>query len=936
VAAARPDAHLYWPMIGKYVGHEAMIEYIRIGDWTLNQGWFQPLSFNGSSIAVSVGPEHFWLNATVQFAFFGNLSDREWQPVVNGLSYKDKCDTRYDGHFYNLAPDPLQGGRMPFGERMSTTGVSYHGPYWVCNTIMNSCTGAYAQFASVTECLMYFSELPIVDPKCAVTGQYGMGASQRCKLIHLFMIETSPEVHCAHVGSRYELDSNGARKCYPEQCVQSPVETTSLASTSTLTTTPTASAITSTASNLTETSSPESWTERCLGLLWPLYLHDYSDCLSKGAACLEVMRRAVANDCGCHPLLQPFVASFDQQDLENIGVIDGITCPEVSSISDRGCVGKTDAEILGQRLALFLNETRAFITIGEDIDETLVAAARPDAHLYWPMIGKYVGHEAMIEYIRIGDWTLNQGWFQPLSFNGSSIAVSVGPEHFWLNATVQFAFFGNLSDREWQPVVNGLSYKDKCDTRYDGHFYNLAPDPLQGGRMPFGERMSTTGVSYHGPYWVCNTIMNSCTGAYAQFASVTECLMYFSELPIVDPKCAVTGQYGMGASQRCKLIHLFMIETSPEVHCAHVGSRYELDSNGARKCYPEQCVQWPVETTIQSLPTTTLAPTSSTALTTSSTSNRQCSSWCSSVQDWRKCEWQNCNGCTECAEFVVKPQCRFWCYLYPSGQQQRTCTWSKCGSCPFCTLAISSTTTKSIGFTTTTATPTPTTSIFLSTTIPGTQGSTVTTTTSTLSTTTATPILPSTSLSSTQSSTVTTITDVHYTTAPTLSTSILLSTTRTSTQSSTVTTIVTTSTSTARGKCDLYCEHLTWSPCFWSNCKGCTRCATPTTTTTQDRRRRRRRKNAPSPTNKCESWCHSSDWSLGDYKCGWSSCSGCTPCIGPQETTTTTTTATSIEYPCWSVCSMFTVTVSKCQFSMCSGCTACIQTTTVLEGILLP
>jgi hypothetical protein len=36
------------------------------------------------------------------------------------------------------------------------------------------------------------------------------------------------------------------------------------------------------------------------------------------------------------------------------------------------------------------------------------------------------------------------------------------------------------------------------------------------------------------------------------------------------------------------------------------------------------------------------------------------------------------------------------------------------------------------------------------------------------------------------------------------------------------------------------------------------------------------------------------------------------------------------------VCSMFTVTVSKCQFSMCSGCTACIQTTTVLEGILLP
>merc|ERR1719491_532591 len=101
---------------------------------------------------------------------------------------------------------------------------------------MQSCTGAYAQFANVIECLQYFGGLPIIDPRCATTGQFGMGASQRCKLIHLFMTEASPELHCAHVGSRYDLDSAGNRKCYPDQCLSTPVETTTRDSTNILTT----------------------------------------------------------------------------------------------------------------------------------------------------------------------------------------------------------------------------------------------------------------------------------------------------------------------------------------------------------------------------------------------------------------------------------------------------------------------------------------------------------------------------------------------------------------------------------------------------------------------------------------------------------------------------------------------------------------------------
>jgi hypothetical protein len=243
--------------------------------------------------------------------------------------------------------------------------------------------------------------------------------------------------------------------------------------------------------------------------------------------------------------------------------------------------------------------------------------------------------------------------------------VSVGQEDFWLNGTVQFAFFGNLNDVEWQPVVNRLSYQDKCDVQYIHHFYNLAPDPSQDFRMPFGERMSTVGVAYHGSDWVCDKIMKSCIGDVKQFEDKNDCVNYFVGLPLVDPQCASTGQFGMGESQRCKLIHLFMVEAEPTVHCAHVGKRHDFDSKGQQKCYPHQC-----SSTLSTTVTTTTSGStvvgflSTTTRTTSTSSKKQCSGWRSN----RECVNDSSeNGVPLCSSCTSISECTEACEAYANG-----------------------------------------------------------------------------------------------------------------------------------------------------------------------------------------------------------------------------------------------------------------------------
>jgi len=92
---------------------------------------------------------------------------------------------------------------------------------YMCDKIQNDCTGPHKQFETVDECVGFYYMLSQANNECvddsgsAYTLQ---GNTTACRFLHHYMTQSSPEVHCYHVGYGHTADVHGHYRCVPEDC----------------------------------------------------------------------------------------------------------------------------------------------------------------------------------------------------------------------------------------------------------------------------------------------------------------------------------------------------------------------------------------------------------------------------------------------------------------------------------------------------------------------------------------------------------------------------------------------------------------------------------------------------------------------------------------------------------------------------------------------
>ena len=93
----------------------------------------------------------------------------------------------------------------------------------LCEEVMTNCVGEHQQFDSLQECKLFYDVLPQYDQTCLERDngiEYALqGNTTLCRFLHHFMMHSSPELHCYHVGRGDRPDAHGNFKCVPEDCV---------------------------------------------------------------------------------------------------------------------------------------------------------------------------------------------------------------------------------------------------------------------------------------------------------------------------------------------------------------------------------------------------------------------------------------------------------------------------------------------------------------------------------------------------------------------------------------------------------------------------------------------------------------------------------------------------------------------------------------------
>ncbi|GMH68075.1 hypothetical protein TrST_g11425 [Triparma strigata] len=244
----------------------------------------------------------------------------------------------------------------------------------------------------------------------------------------------------------------------------------------------------------------------------------------------------------------------------------------------QSCLFVSDIQLVSLRAGVFFGDQ------GDFTDQAL-ASIEEDIVMRVPGLGVYYGDEDALEYALI---------MASPEFNNDY--------HIFLQQMYQMEFLGGDRLHLLAHMVSAWENFTRVSTPIYDNYYNYSPCSarIREWNLTFEELPS--GVNPTFDYFVggaytnerlCQEVMNDCTGEHQQFGSVVECVKFYESLPKYDQACLDRDNgidYALqGNTTLCRFLHHFMMHSSPELHCYHVGRGDRPDAHGHFKCVPEDC-----------------------------------------------------------------------------------------------------------------------------------------------------------------------------------------------------------------------------------------------------------------------------------------------------------------------------------------------------------
>ncbi len=176
-----------------FSGVQANVAYLFLGDWTVTDN-YRLLNIT----TIDEAQDKFKLHQT-QVVWFKNMQNGfEFPATQNILFTFNKKNLIEEIVIY---PDTLRiVSNLPGFSSLNSTQF--------CQRILGTCVGPNVQYTNMSDCLTYFTALPLGNELAPSTG-----CSQVCRIFHSTLALTFPDIHCPHTGKL-----GGNIFAYPCQC----------------------------------------------------------------------------------------------------------------------------------------------------------------------------------------------------------------------------------------------------------------------------------------------------------------------------------------------------------------------------------------------------------------------------------------------------------------------------------------------------------------------------------------------------------------------------------------------------------------------------------------------------------------------------------------------------------------------------------------------
>jgi ABC-type multidrug transport system ATPase subunit len=206
---AEDDAVMHIPKVGTYHGWYDIVEYANINSDELYNNWYHQSLITIQDIDEITNPVTGEKGVHIKQSGISQWSNgsRVSEPWLDHELYFAPCSART--REWTLRFD-IQDNINFFVSGMYEFET-------ICAQIQNDCVGEHQQFADYDECLDFYYNLPPVDPQC-LEPTFLQGNTTLCRFLHHFMTQSSPDVHCYHVGRGHVADSRGHHRCGSNDC----------------------------------------------------------------------------------------------------------------------------------------------------------------------------------------------------------------------------------------------------------------------------------------------------------------------------------------------------------------------------------------------------------------------------------------------------------------------------------------------------------------------------------------------------------------------------------------------------------------------------------------------------------------------------------------------------------------------------------------------